>query len=445
MKGVRGRTTMMVIVWLVLLFFSQVGQAGDWPGWRGPTGLGYTDEKDLPLTWNGKTGQNILWKATLYGDERTNPEASSPGWSCPIVWRDRVFITTAEWPSELLKEGRKGEIARKDFARHHVLCYQASDGKLLWDTLVPPGKCLVEGYYHGYAVPTPVTDGEHVFALFGSAVIVALDFDGKIVWREELPRQRDVDYGVCSSLVLHDDSVILVGIAEAGLRALYKKTGQVKWEQKRREKTRFSTPILVRIDGRVQLIHLASGWVQGINPANGDLLWSCQAPVNQGSPAFGSGLLFVDPGVGGKASGTAIDPTGTGDVSKSHVKWQVNNVPDAAGCSPIVIGDYVYRAGNPGIIKCWKLADGELVYEERLTRVSPCSSPIATPDGRIYIAGSSRSYVIKAGPRMEILATNDLNDGPGYTTPAVSDGRIFIKGKAYLWCIGKTATAIEQR
>ncbi|HKI18831.1 MAG TPA: hypothetical protein VKA15_13175, partial [Isosphaeraceae bacterium] len=186
MKGVRGRTTMMVIVWLVLLFFSQVGQAGDWPGWRGPTGLGYTDEKDLPLTWNGKTGQNILWKATLYGDERTNPEASSPGWSCPIVWRDRVFITTAEWPSELLKEGRKGEIARKDFARHHVLCYQASDGKLLWDTLVPPGKCLVEGYYHGYAVPTPVTDGEHVFALFGSAVIVALDFDGKIVWREEL-------------------------------------------------------------------------------------------------------------------------------------------------------------------------------------------------------------------------------------------------------------------
>ena len=191
MKALAFRATMIAFVWMALLFFTPVAQASDWPGWRGPTGLGYTDEKDLPLTWDGKTGKNILWKAPLYGDGRTNPEASSPGWSCPIVWRDRVFITTAQWPAELLKEGRKGEIARKDFARHHVLCYRASDGKLLWDTLVPPGKCLVDGYYHGYAVPTPVTDGKHVFALFGSAVTVALDFDGKIVWREELPRQRD--------------------------------------------------------------------------------------------------------------------------------------------------------------------------------------------------------------------------------------------------------------
>jgi len=432
----KGRLKFVVAVSMALLLLCQAGRASEWSGWRGPTGLGYTDETDLPLTWNGKTGQNIFWKVPLYGDDRVNPEASSPGWSCPIVWRDRVFITTAEWPAELLKEGRKGEVARKDFARHHVLCYQASDGKLLWDTLVPPGKCLVNGYYHGYAVPTPVTDGQHIFALFGSAVIVALDFEGRIIWREELPRQSDVDYGVCSSLLMHDDSVILVGIAESGLRALDKKTGKVKWEQKRREKTRFAMPVLVRIDGKVQLIHLAGGLVQGIDPGNGELLWSCRAPVNQGSPAFGSGLLYVDPGTGAKAVGTAIDPTGKGDVSKTHVKWQVENVPDAAGCSPIIVGDYVYRAGNPGILKCWKLADGELVYTNRLHKVSPCVSPIATPDGRIYIAGSNRSYVIKAGPKMEILATNDLDDGWGYTSPAVSGSRIFIKGKAYLWCIG---------
>jgi outer membrane protein assembly factor BamB len=436
---------LMAVAAGLLLAAQTASRAGDWPGWRGPTGLGHTDEKDLPLTWDGKTGKNILWKAALYGDQRANSEASSPGWSCPIVWRDRVFITTAEWPAELLKEPRKGETARKDIARHHVLCYQASDGKLLWDTLVPPGKCLVEAYYHGYATPTPVTDGEHVFALFGSAVIAALDFDGKIVWREELPRQRDADYGVCSSLVLHEDSVILVGIAEAGLRALHKKTGKVKWEKKHREKTRFSTPILVRIDGRIQMIQAASGWVQGIDPATGDLLWSCRAPANKGTPVFGSGLVFVDPGEGGKATGTAIDPTGKGDVSNTHVKWQVKGVPDAAGVSPIIVGDYVYRAGNPGLLKCWKLADGALVYEERLARVSPCSSPIATPDGRIYLASSGRSYVVKAGPKFEVLATNELNDGPEYITPAVSGGRIFIKGKAYLWCIGKTEAASKLR
>jgi outer membrane protein assembly factor BamB len=103
---------------------------------------------------------------------------------------------------------------------------------------------------------------------------------------------------------------------------------------------------------------------------------------------------------------------------------------------PIIVGDYVYRAGNPGVLKCWKLADGALVYEERLARVSPCSSPIATADGRLYLASSGRSSVVKVGPKFEILATNELEDAPEYITPAESSGGIFIKGKAYLWCIG---------
>jgi len=431
------RVGVMMLAWMVsLLVYSAAARGGDWPGWRGSTGMGHTDEKNLPLTWNGKTGQNVLWKAALYGDQRQNPEASSPGWSGPIVWGDRVFITTAEWPAELLKEPRKGEIARKDIARHHVLCYRVNDGKLLWDTLVPPGKCVVEAYYHGYATPTPVTDGERVFALFGSGVVVALDFDGQIAWREELPRVRDVDQGVCSSLVLHDDSVIMARIDQTGLLALYKKTGKVKWEMKHRESSRFSTPILIPSEGGVRLIQAANGWVQGIDPANGDLLWYCRAPANRGTPVFGSGLVFVDPGEGGTGTGAAIDPTGKGDVSNTNVKWQIKGVPNAAGVSPIIVGDYVYRAGNPGVLKCWKLADGELVYEERLARVSPCSSPIATADGRLYLASSGRSYVVKAGPNFELLATNELDDGPDYITPAVSRGRIFIKGKAYLWCIG---------
>jgi hypothetical protein len=140
------------------------------------------------------------------------------------------------------------------------------------------------------------------------------------------------------------------------------------------------------------------------------------------SRAFGSGLLFVDPGTGAMAVGTAIDPTGKGDVSNTHVKWQTRGGPEAAGCSPIIVGDHVYRAGNPGI-KCWKLADGELVDEKRLARVFPCSSLIATPDGRIYIAGANPSWVIKAGPPMEILATNDLPCQARPGPPANLSGR----------------------
>src|SRR6516165_3823891 len=108
------------------------GRAGDWPGWRGPTGLGYTDEKDLPLTWNGKTGQGVLWKAQLHGGARNNPEFSSPGWSSPIVWRDRVFLTTSVWPAGMAEKERRASIPEQ-----HVLCFQVSDGKQLWDTVVP--------------------------------------------------------------------------------------------------------------------------------------------------------------------------------------------------------------------------------------------------------------------------------------------------------------------
>jgi outer membrane protein assembly factor BamB len=406
-----------------------LGRAGDWPGWRGPTGLGYTEEKDLPLTWDGKTGQNIVWKALLHGGVRNNPEMNSPGWSSPIVWQGRVFLTTAVWQPGLSKEERKTVIPE-----HHVLCFQADNGKLLWDTLVPPGKCLVDNHYHGYAVPTPVTDGKLVFALFGSAVLAALDFDGKIVWREELPVRRSVDGGVCSSPVLYEDSVIVVGIGDPGLRALDKQTGKLKWEQTTKASNRQATPLLLDIAGRRELVHLAGGF-QGIDPATGTLLWSCRAPVGLASPAYGSGLVYTDQGRGGQ-TGTCVDPTGHGDVSKSHVKWQVK-VTAPAGSSAICVVDYLYRACNADVLRCWRTATGDLIYEERLPRVSPSASPIATPDGRIYFASAGKSYVIKAGPQFEILAVNDLGEGDNYTTPAVSGGRLFIKGRNYLWCIGK--------
>jgi outer membrane protein assembly factor BamB len=194
-----------------------------------------------------------------------------------------------------------------------------------------------------------------------------------------------------------------------------------------------STPALLSIQGKTQLIRYGSG-IQGLDPATGELLWSCRAPVSQSSPVFGGGLLYADVGRGGQL-GAAVDPTGKGDVSKTHVKWQTK-IAGAAGSSAVIVGDHLYRTSSPGLIKCLKLATGEVVYEERTPDISPSASPIVCPDGRIYFASSGKSYVIKAGPTFEVLATNDLKDGPGYTTPAVSSGRIFIKGKSYLWCIG---------
>src|SRR5262245_31272135 len=417
-----------VMVLAALVCFAAAGRAGDWPGWRGPTGVGDTDEKDVPLTWDGKTGQNILWKTPLRGGGPGQTGFGSPGHSCPIVWRNHVFITTAVWPA-----GATGEAWKTEIPEHHVLCFRASDGRQLWDTVVPPGKCVVDNFYHGDAVPTPVTDGKHVFALFGSGVIAALDLDGKLVWREELPRLKDVDGGICSSPILYEDTVIFPGIADGGWRALGKATGKLKWEQKSRDRNRMSTPALIRIGDRTQLIHYAGG-IQSLDPGTGELLWFCRGVTSgQSSPVFGSGLLYTDAGRYGQ-QGNVVDATGKGDVSKTHVKWTAKATV-AAGSSAIIVGPFIYRACDPGLIRCRELATGEILYEERTPGICPGASPIACADGRIYFGSPGKSYVIKAGPKFELLATNDLNDGH-YTTPAVSNGRIFIKGKSHLWCIG---------
>src|SRR5205823_5930800 len=162
--------------------------------------------------------------------------------------------------------------------------------------------------------------------------LAALDFDGKIVWREELPHLRDVDNGICSSPILYEDTVILPGLQDMGLRALEKTTGKVKWEQKIKQRNTMATPALIKIQAKIQLIH-HSGGIQGMDPATGNILWSCKAPTSQSSPVHGAGLLYADAGRGGQ-TGAAIDPTGKGDVSKTHVKWQTR-VEGVAGSSAI--------------------------------------------------------------------------------------------------------------
>jgi outer membrane protein assembly factor BamB len=411
-------------------------RGGDWPGWRGPTGLGYTDEKDLPLTWNGKTGENVLWKVPLEGG---GPKAdfTQPGHSSPIVSGDRVFLTTAVWPPEQTDPKAR----RLVIPAHHVLCFRTSDGKQLWDTLVPPGKTVNSNVYHGYAVPTPCTDGRHVFTLFGSGVLAALDFDGKIVWREELPDLKENDpQGYGTSPVLYQDLLIVPGFGKSGLRALDKKSGKVKWETQARDRNVMPTPALLKIGGRTELIHYAGG-VQALDPATGEVIWFCRGPaVSWASPAFGRGLLYVDEGRGNRPA-SAVDPTGSGDVSKTHVIWQSQTkLNGAAGTSAIVVGEYVYRVGDQGFIRCFNLATGEQVFEEKALRVSPSASPIATPDGRIYFASAGRTYVIKAGPEFELLATNDLEttgNNQDYASVAVANGRIYLKSRYNLWCVGK--------
>ncbi|HLW66123.1 MAG TPA: PQQ-binding-like beta-propeller repeat protein [Gemmataceae bacterium] len=416
-------TTMIRPSTLVLFFIFVVAwtrvSAADWPGWRGPTGQGICEEKDLPLAWNAKTSENILWKVKLPGQDGMHDQDRNQ--SSPIVIHGRVIVTVSYWP---------GKVNPAEFPEHHVACYQAGDGKPLWDTLLPPGPWKLTDLRGGYTAPTPASDGERVYVLFGSSVLAALDLDGKIVWRKEItPYQFDVAIG--TSPVLFEDMLILQCDQvshKSFLVAFDRKTGAQRWLQKRPEAGfSHSTPTLVTIQGKSQLLLAGSDALQGVDPANGNVLWSCPAKGDTVSPVLADGIIYCDSGRGGPALAV--------EVGKSTPKWKIPNVPEGFS-SPVIADGYIYRLHNPGILKCWKLSDGKEMFSERLAGVSTASSPFTTPDGRVYLASSGKSYVIKAGPKLEVLAVNDLNDG-SEASPAVTGSRIFLKGRQYLCCVGK--------
>src|SRR5258706_3159602 len=399
---------------LVLLLTCSSLVAGDWPQWRGPTGQGFVDDANLPTTWDGKTGENIVWKAAL-------PKGDTP-YSSPIVRGDRVFIT----------------VAMNKTREHHVLCFDKKEGTLLWDSSVPTGLWNLTDLRGGYAASTPAADAERVYVLFGSAVLAALDFDGKIVWRIELPRHA-FDVAIGCSPILYQETLILQADMvqkQSSLLALDKKTGEIRWEVKRPEVGfAHSTPTIVTVAEKPLMLIAASDALQGVDPGTGEVRWWCKAKGDTVSPVFADGFAYVDSGRGGPGFGITVDPAMTGDVTKSALRWSVRQITEGFG-SPSIVGAHRYRLRGKGVLKGYALGDGAEVYSHRLEGAAPAVSPIATRAGTIYFASSGRSYVIKAGAAFEQVAVNNLDD-PNYASPAVAEGRIYLKGQRFLYCIGR--------
>jgi outer membrane protein assembly factor BamB len=197
--------------------------------------------------------------------------------------------------------------------------------------------------------------------------------------------------------------------------------------------------LLITVKDKPQLVVASSREVLAFDPASDTVLWSCKWGGNRyPALAYGSGLLYV---CGDGGEGLAIDPAGEGDVSKTHVKWKHSKNPQGFA-TPVIVGDHIYRAAQPGVVRCWKLSDGSAVFEERLEKVPTYPSPIVTKDGRLYFASAGTSHVLKAGPKFEVLATNVLEEKLGEWTqsgpsPAVSGGRIYLRSPKTLYCIGK--------
>jgi outer membrane protein assembly factor BamB len=409
------RTVLSLVVGGLLLFAAGVsaetapasqpaGAAeGNWPGWRGPTGCGNSDDKKLPLTWNAKDGVNVLWKVELPKSEGMTP-------SSPIVIGDAVIVTTNKQPMA-----------------HTVTCFNTKDGTVRWTTPVPAGPAKSIDGRNSAAASTPCSDGKFVFAMFGSGVIAGLDL-----------KDGPFDCGIGNSPVVYGDAVVFVADQYGGKSAVYGwdcKTGEVKIQEKRPNETFcHSTPIIMKVDGKDQMIYGGNKATQGLDPATGKVLWWATWGGGwlgeSSSPVCGGGLIYTDNGRGG--GGVILKPGGAGDVSKTNVKALAACKSDIG--SPIIVGDFIYR--NEGDrLKCMKLQTGEAVYFQPLAGIQAWASPVATAD-RVYYASAGKSYVVKAGATFEILGQGDLGDG-NPASPAISDGKLFLKGVKCLWCVGE--------
>lgn len=396
------------VAFLAVLAVTTMCFAADWPRFRGPDGTGITDDNSLPTEWD--KDKNVAWKVEL---PKCDVATSSP-----IVVGDRIFIAYG---------------VAKPSAENHVLCLSKADGKTLWDAKVELGPVKSVDGRGGFAAPTPCSDGKNVFAVFASAAVACLDMDGKVVWRKELANhQFDVVMG--NSPLLWGDTLILINDQNGNkseFLAFDKATGEIKIAEPRKGfGMAHSTPIVVKIDGKEQIIAAGNKAIQGIDPATGKAIWSCAAPGETSSPACDGGLIYVDTGRGD--GGVAVQPP-AGAEAKGTVKANFKAKSDLG--SPVVLGDFVYRQAGE-IFQCLKLATGETVFTKTVKGIGGSSSPFASRDGKVYVGTSGTCYVFKAGPDGELLATNKLGDASG-ASAAVADGRIYFRGTKYLWCVGK--------
>jgi len=381
-----------------------------WPAFRGPTGRGIVLDARLPKDWN------VAWKTRLPG----------PGASSPVIWGDRLIVTS-EGPAAEPKAG----------PARLILCHDRRDGKALWQHAAPAPRETEKPYgKNNYAPSTPVTDGERVIVFFGNSGLVCCDLEGKRLWNRDLGLFTTT-HGPGTSPVLYKDLVILIQDQNRGTSlcaAFDKRTGEERWRRERKSTMCWTSPVLLRVDDRDELVYSGSHAVISYDPATGDELWRVAGPSNEAVPmiATGGGLLFSTSGRNGPT--LAIRPGGRGDVTETHLVWK-NETGGPHVPSPAYHDGHLYLAGDTGILACLEAATGKTLYQQRL-RGRFTMSPLVVGDTLLLVNEDGLCSLIKAGSSFELAAEHDLKE-PVLATPAVLDGRIYFRTRDHLLCIGE--------
>jgi outer membrane protein assembly factor BamB len=411
----------------------------NWHHWRGPLANGTAPHGDPPVAWDEQT--NIKWKAPLPGQ----------GTTTPIVWGDRVFVLTAietdrvARPDELPKVNRRGEAKTTPPNRFHkfdVLCFDRRTGELRWrrtaNEQVPH-----EGHNpnHTYCAGSPTTDGRFLYVSFGSFGIYCYDFDGKLVWQRDLGRQQTrLAWGEAVTPVIHGNDLLLNWDQEVdgALYCLDARTGQTRWKVDRDEDSSWNTPLVVEHNGRTQVIVNATKRIRSYDLATGKELWQCGGMSTNAIPSVVAegGIAYVMSGYTGSLA-VAIPLDATGDVTETgKVLWRhTRGTPYVA--SPALAGGRLYfiQLFNELLTVLDTKTGKPVIDRERLPGLKTIYASPVVVAGRVYIVDrSGTTLVLKQSDKLEVLATNRLND-PIDASPVVVGKQLFLRGAKYLYCI----------
>lgn len=417
------------------------GQTQNWPQWRGPDGGGVSTETGLPTDWNDP--KNIRWKTPVPGR----------GHSSPVVWGGRIFLTSSvEGPvvpgAEAVRHVRKGqEYLHPDSvgANHSytmkLLCLDADSGKVLWEKTVYEGRVYDNRHKKNtYASSTPATDGKYVVISFEAEGLFCYDFSGKRIWKSSLGRIAKGGMGPGTSPVLYENLAILQCDQEYGegsfIAAVDKSSGKEVWRAARDHRRSWATPLLVKTPQRTELVASGAESVVAYDPATGKELWRAPGVESNAipSPVAGHGLVFVSAGSEAKRV-IAIRSGGSGDLTNSpNIAWRYDK-GTAYVPSPILYGDYLYLMTDTGALTCLESRTGKLIYQARLPVPARfTASPIAFEGKILIVSEDGDGFVLRAGPVPEVLSVSSLAE-PVYASPAVSGGKIFVRGAEHLYCL----------
>jgi len=425
------------------------GEDGNWPSFRGAHAAGVADKQRLPEKWDGAKGENIAWRAEIPGLAH----------SSPVVWGNRVFVTTAVSSAgqATFKPGLYGAgTASEDQSvqQWKVLALDKRTGKLLWEATAYEGTPREKRHIKAtYANATPATDGRYVVAFFGSQGLHAFTMDGKKVWSADLGRldvgaydAPDYEWGTASSPIIHKNLVIVQCDTqkEDFLVALDIRSGKEVWRAKREELPSWGTPTVYPGKARTELITNASNYVRSYDPATGKELWRLgpTSQITAPTPVYQGDLIVVASGRRPTKPIYVIRAGANGDISlageatsNEHVVWSVKGRGSYMP-TPLIYGEYLYVLNNDGVFDCYELRSGKEVYRQRIPHQGSgfSGSPVAA-DGKIYLPSEDGDmFVIRAGAQFEVLARNPIGELL-MSTPALSEGTMFVRAERHLYAI----------